>query len=529
MKQAEELSRLKQGLPRTWAPFFGRFGRLNPLQMAVIPRILAGENVIVSSPAATGKTEAAFAPLVERLEGKAAGTGVLILYVSPTRALVNDIYVRLNAVLERCGLQAAVRTGDRPEYSIKRPEQVLFTTPESLDSMLCRIPSIWKTLQAVILDEIHLVDATYRGDQVRILLERIRRKHAAGPLQYAALSATLYDPQETALRYFRPATPIRVEEPRPINLRLFSELGRLVEFLKLQKMHKVLIFANSRRDVERLGAELKSFWPGDRIVIHHGSLSRQVREASERALKEWRWGICVATMTLEIGIDIGDFDAVVCHRPPPTPSSFQQRVGRGCRREEIMQAIGLVENDEERACFEIYAEMAQAGQIEPLDYEPDLSVAVQQIFSYLFSHPRGEDKKILTSLLSPLADDITLDIILNHLVDLGYIHHRRERILATEKLMDLAEKGVVHSNIPSTREYRVIDRESGRQVGEIGLQAMPGTIFVLGGRVWETLSIKGLTLHARPIAQKPKFSHFRKRSQQGAFTRFLPESLKRDL
>jgi len=95
--------------------------------------------------------------------------------------------------------------------------------------------------------------------------------------------------------------------------------------------------------------------------------------------------------------------------------------------------------------------------------------------------------------------------------------------------MDLAEKGVVHSNIPSTREYRVIDRESGRQVGEIGLQAMPGTIFVLGGRVWETLSIKGLTLHARPIAQKPKFSHFRKRSQQGAFTRFLPESLKRDL
>ncbi|MGA1844009.1 MAG: helicase-related protein, partial [bacterium] len=434
--------------------------------------------------------------------------------------------VRLDAVLERCGLRAAVRTGDRPEYSLKRPEQVLFTTPESLDSMLCRIPSIWKTLKAVILDEIHLVDATYRGDQVRILLERIRREHAPGPLQYAALSATLYNPQDTALRYFRPVTPIRVEDPRPLSLNLFSDLGKLVAFLKANKMHKVLIFANSRRDVERLGTEITSLWPGDRIVIHHGSLSRRVREASERALKEWRWGICVATMTLEIGIDIGDFDAIVCHRPPPTPSSFQQRVGRGCRRETVMQAIGLVENDEERGCFEIYAEMAQAGQIEPLEYEPDLSVVVQQVFSYLFSHPRGEQKETLAAILGPLADRATLDTILNHLMDLGYIHYRRERILATEKLMDLAEKGVVHSNIPSTREYRVIDRESGRMVGEIGLQAVPGTIFVLGGRVWETLSIKGLTLHARPIARKPKFSHFRKRSQQGAFSRFLPDSLK---
>jgi len=131
MYPTAELAMLKKKLKKTRGPFFGRFGGLNPLQLAVIPSILAGENVIVSSPAASGKTEAAFAPLVERLETNQAQLG--ILYVAPTRALVNNIYYRLKDVLKMCGVGSAVRTGERREYSIKKPEQVLFTTPESLD------------------------------------------------------------------------------------------------------------------------------------------------------------------------------------------------------------------------------------------------------------------------------------------------------------------------------------------------------------------------------------------------------------
>ncbi|OGW17561.1 MAG: hypothetical protein A3G93_01300 [Nitrospinae bacterium RIFCSPLOWO2_12_FULL_45_22] len=527
MHSTAELFSLKKKLRKTWSPFFSRFGRLNPIQLAAIPCILAGENVIISSPAASGKTEAAFAPLVERLEGSGTDTGLNILYVAPTRALVNNIYYRLKDILERCGLRAAMRTGDRPEYSVRKPEQVLFTTPESLDSMLCRYPQIWKTLKAIILDEIHLVDASYRGDQLRVLLERIRWEHVTEPLHYAALSATLYNPEETAQRYFQPVMPIKLGEPRPFHLHLFSDLGELIGFIRREGMHKVLIFANSRRDVERLGTELKALWPADRIVIHHGSLSKQVRETTEKVLREWRWGICVATTTLEIGIDIGDFDGVACYHPPPTPSSFQQRIGRGCRREEVMQALGYFADEGERACFQLYADMARLGEIEPLDYEPDLSVIVQQIFSYLFCHTRGEQKANLEALLRPLANPSQLEAILNHLIDLEYITYRPERFCATTKLMDLAERGLIHSNIPSHREYRVIDRDSGREVGEIGLQAVPGTIFVLGGQVWETVFIKGLNLYARTIAQKPEFRHFRKKSSDGAFSRFLPESLKK--
>jgi ATP-dependent Lhr-like helicase len=526
MYPREEFLSIKKRLKRAWSPFFGRFGSLNPIQLAVIPHVLRGENVIIASPTASGKTEAVFAPLVERIHESGAERGLTILYISPTRALVNNIYTRLNGILKQCGLLAAVKTGDRPEFSIKEPEHVLFTTPESLDSLLCRQPNIWNGLKAIILDEIHLIDAGYRGDQLRILLERIRFEHMRLPLQYAALSATLYEPEETALRYFQPVTSIRIGEPRALSLTLFSDLKKMIEFIKQEKMHKVLIFANSRRDVERLGAELKAFWPKDRIVIHHGSLSRQLRNSAEKALQEWRWGICIATMTLEIGIDIGDFEAVACYRPPHTPSSFQQRVGRGCRQREVMQALGYCETEEEKACFQLYAHMARQGEFEPIDYTPDTSVAVQQIFSYLFCHTRGEEKARLESLLSLLIDPYQIETIIDHLIDLGYINQKRDRLYATEKLMDLGEKGIIHSNIPILREYRVIDRNSGRQIGEVGLQAVPGAIFVLGGRVWETLSIKGFNLYARTIAQKPEFKHFRKKSPAGAFSRFLPDSLK---
>jgi ATP-dependent Lhr-like helicase len=526
MHPREEFLNIKKRLKRTWGPFFGRFGSLNPIQLAVIPHILSGENVIIASPTASGKTEAVFAPLVERIHENGAERGLKILYISPTRALVNNIYIRLKDILKQCGLQAAVRTGDRPEFSTKEPEHVLFTTPESLDSILCRHPHLWKDLKAIILDEIHLIDAGYRGDQLRILLERIRFEHMRAPLQYAALSATLYEPEETAKRYFQPVISIRIGEPRQLSLNLFSDLKRMIEFIRLKRMHKVLIFANSRRDVERLGTELKAFWPKDRIIIHHGSLSRQMRNAAEKALQEWRWGICIATMTLEIGIDIGDFEAVACYRPPHTPSSFQQRVGRGCRQKEVMQALGYCETEDEKACFELYAHMACMGEFEPLDYTPDPSVAVQQIFSHLFSHTRGEEKTRLESLISPLVDPYQIDSIINHLTDLGYINQKRDRLYATEKLMDLGEKGIIHSNIPTLREYKVIDKNSGRQIGEIGLQAVPGTIFVLGGRVWETLSIKGLNLYARAIAKKPEFKHFRRKNPAGAFSRFLPESFK---
>jgi len=516
---------IKRDLYSVWHPFFSRFGQINPIQKEIIPHVLAGKNLIVCSPAASGKTEAVFAPLIQRLLREGHREGLNLLYIAPTRALVNNIFYRLKDVLAHCGFKAAIKTGDRPQYSSTANIQILFTTPESFDSLLCRWPGIWSNLRAIVLDEIHLLDGNYRGDQLRILLERLRQEHSKVSLQYIALSATLYDPEGTAQRYFQPVMALKLGHPRPISLRLFARLPELIGFIREERLHKVLIFANSRREVERLATQLKSLWPPERIILHHASLSKNLRESAEEMLRQWRWGICIATTTLEVGIDIGDFEAVVCYHPPPTPSSFQQRIGRGCRRQDTLRVIGFFSNEAERDCFRLYTQMAQAGVTEPLDYRPDPSVVIQQVFSYLFSHPGGAELPRLRSLFCPFVDAYRLDLILQHLIEKGYIYIRMNKLFASQRLMDLAEKGYIHSNIPNYKEYQVINRDDGKQIGELGMEAVPGTIFVLGGRVWETDSIKGRNIYVHPIAQRPEVQHFTQKKSRGAFYYLLPKDL----
>ncbi|MEO0105659.1 MAG: DEAD/DEAH box helicase, partial [candidate division WOR-3 bacterium] len=160
---------IKERLKRTWIPFFSRFGSLTEIQKKVIPKILEDKNLVIISPAATGKTEATVAPIVEKLLEKNK-TDFSILYVSPTRALVNDLYRRLQYPFEYLNLKIEKKTGDRPRINEKKLPFILLTTPESFDSLLSRHTQIFTSLSYVILDEIHLLDNTPRGDQLRILL-----------------------------------------------------------------------------------------------------------------------------------------------------------------------------------------------------------------------------------------------------------------------------------------------------------------------------------------------------------------------
>ena len=151
-----------------WLPFFTRFGRLTAVQESTIPEILDVANVVVASPTASGKTEAVIAPLAERhiLE---QWEDLAVLYIVPTRALANDTLVRIEGPLQDIGITAALKHGDKPNLPKVLPN-LLITTPESLDSIICRNPKALSTLRAIVLDEVHLLDNTYRGDQLRILL-----------------------------------------------------------------------------------------------------------------------------------------------------------------------------------------------------------------------------------------------------------------------------------------------------------------------------------------------------------------------
>ena len=127
---------LLRRLAHSWLPFFARFGRLNILQQQVIPKVLDGHNVVVASPTASGKTEAVIAPLAERLY-EARGQGPVLVYLVPTRALANDMLARIGDPLIAMGFSIALKHGDRPSLP-PQPPSVIITTPESLDSMICR-------------------------------------------------------------------------------------------------------------------------------------------------------------------------------------------------------------------------------------------------------------------------------------------------------------------------------------------------------------------------------------------------------
>ncbi|MBM4387078.1 MAG: DEAD/DEAH box helicase, partial [Deltaproteobacteria bacterium] len=227
-----EDSKIRSLLGRTYAPFFSRFGGFTDIQREAIPPIIEGKNLFLISPAATGKTEAAAAPVIERLLAGGAPEPVAILYAAPTRALVNDLEKRLLEPVERTGLSFAVRTGERREIKALKPPHFLVTTPESLDSILCRTPRILKKIKAVILDELHLIDGTYRGDQMRILLNRLRSFAGRVDFQTVAMSATAPDPQKMGERYMADFAVAGRGSPKTLRTFYFEEIDNAVNFMK---------------------------------------------------------------------------------------------------------------------------------------------------------------------------------------------------------------------------------------------------------------------------------------------------------
>lgn len=404
---------IKKRLKRTWMTFFGRFGKLSQIQIKTIPIVLEGKNAIVVSSAASGKTEAVVAPLIERcLEND--WRGLSILYISPTRALVNDVYFRLKEQLEELNITSSLKTGDKPRFNFRKPPNFLITTPESLDSLLCRDSSSIKDIKAVVLDEIHLVDNTYRGDQLRILLKRLEHISEADFNIYA-LSATIADPEGVGSRYLKNFEIVTSPDKREIDYRLVRSLDEVFNYAKEEKLKKLLIFCNKRASVEAIALQCKKLWGDARVVTHHGSLSKQFREETENFMRETHYGVCVATMTLEIGIDIGDIDAVVLAEVPWSISSLLQRIGRGNRRTQKCRVFAIYNSEEENLIIEQMLEFAIEGHIEQVKYTPDLSVVVQQILSSLYASPSGLEDSYFAELFNGFCSKNDLNDILSYL------------------------------------------------------------------------------------------------------------------
>ena len=479
-------------LPRTWFPFFGRFGRLTEVQVRVIPLIIEGRNPVVISPSASGKTEAVTAPVVERLVPDRR-EAFSVLYISPTRALVNDLYRRLQGPMEYLGLGLARKTGDHPEISESKLPFMLITTPESFDSLMCRHTKIFKELAAVILDELHLLDNTPRGDQLRVLLERLRLINAG--VQFCALSATI-DDTDIGRRYFPDPVTVQVDACREIEHVLLPMEDdwheRAVSELRARGCRKALCFFNSRSWAESSAGLLDIPPFRNRVWVHHASLNRKVREEVEARMNQESIGILCCTSTLELGIDIGDIDAVVLVRPPFNVSSLLQRAGRGNRRKGTLFAVGFYTDGWERYLFETFLQCCREGRLYEKRYTPSLSVIPQQIASYLFQRKRiGTTMSALRKAFGPVyGDSRAVEMTFHHLIEQGAIAEQRSGIyfLGT-KLERQVEYGKIHSNIQdkSFGKYEVYDVGTNRHLGTVFYLFRT---FILGGRAWELVEFR---------------------------------------
>jgi len=472
---------IRESLAASWSAFFARFGRLRPIQMQAIPVVLSGENALVTAPTAGGKTEAVVAPVCERLV-RERWSGLSVLLVTPTRALVNDLYERLSRPLMDMGISVARKTADY-QLGSNSDAQFVITTPESLESFMTFKRDILKTVRVVICDEIHLLDGTPRGDHVRLLLNRLRlySAHVRGadsPLQLIGVSATLASPRQTAERYLGASSAIiSVPGQRAIESMVITVNGddeaRAVAALtaaqQIEDVHKILIFCNSRRAVDTAGTALKvgkfSRYP---IHCHHGSLSKQNREQAEQRFKSDAHAVCVATMTLEIGIDIGDVDLVVCLSPPPGLSSFLQRIGRGCRRRQgVTRVICVARN---RADALVYGAMLQAAR-SPIPEGPVApfrrSVLIQQVLAYLRQvdgnrRTIGQLERALTHSAVPVLDRQMLESVLRDMKHEGLLALQNGFYEPASEGREFIESMQIFSNIGAPQQsVEFISSETG--------------------------------------------------------------------
>ncbi|HET7043586.1 MAG TPA: DEAD/DEAH box helicase [Gaiellaceae bacterium] len=338
---------------RVW--FERAFEAPTPAQALAWPAIASGENVLVQAPTGSGKTLAAFLYGIDRLNAS-PGEGLRLLYVSPLKALNYDVERNLRGPLAglRSKLTVGVRTGDTDarerRQMLRTPPDVLITTPESLFLLLTsQGREILRSVETLILDEVHAVAGSKRGAHLALSVERLERL-LERPLQRVALSAT-QRPLEEIGRFVSGGRPIRLvdagrrkeldlqvvvpvedmrepggEDPEPGNSiwpSIYPEILRLVEAHR-----STIVFVNNRRLAERLALRLNELAEGDVARAHHGSLAREQRTCVEEELKAGRIPCLVATSSLELGIDMGAVDLVIQVESPKSVARGLQRIGR---------------------------------------------------------------------------------------------------------------------------------------------------------------------------------------------------------
>ena len=430
---------------------------LRPLQRAAIEPVLRGDDALLLAPTAGGKTEAAAFPMLTRMSAE-GWSGLSVLYLCPLKALLNNLLPRLETYGGWTGRRVALWHGDTPASRRKAilagPPDLLLTTPESLESMLVGVSvdhkRLFAGLRAVIVDEVHAFGIGDRGWHLLAVLERLTRI-AGRPLQRIGLSATVGNPDEL-LRWLQgsstgkrtgsvvggnqgpfdknawsnltgqPTKPLGESAPElDLQLDYIGSVSNAAKVIAtLNRGEKRLVFADSKRLVELLGAELRARGVTTHLV--HASLSLDERQRAERAFAEGRDCVIVSTSALELGIDVGDLDRVIQLNAPTTVAAFLQRLGRSGRRAGTVRNCLFLALDEENLL--VAAGLLHAwgrGFVEPVAPPPSPRHIVAQQLLALCLQEKRVGEHLWTEWLPVPALTESAAPITSYLIERGFV------------------------------------------------------------------------------------------------------------
>ena len=481
---------------------------------------------MILSGTGSGKTEAALAPLVQRhFLPHRESVQTAVVYVVPTKALGNDVLRRVRLPLETLGITVGLRHGDAPRVAHLHRAQVVIITPESLDVLVSAGPDTLKGVRAVVIDEAHLLYNTQRGLQLGILIRRLEVRRGSA-VQVVGLSATVASPN-VFWKFFRPRgtdnafVTVAGDAGRPIEaaVRVERNEGELVTLMNRigQREHcKILIFVNARRVAEQLSDEMqKSASFRGNVFVHHSSIDSEYRERTEREFSARARAVCVATSTLELGIDIGDVDLVVLYGLVGGWESFLQRIGRGNRREGRARVLCVSPHDASHRWLATLGFLgllrtARAGGGESVCPMELHGAVVQQVLSMLRERKGGYVRLLditqIVSSWSYLSRSI-VDEIADALVEgqLCVRHGFQNRIGAGERFHQLEGLRLLWGNFPA-RSREVPLRTGGREIGVVpsgNLTRLTKGVHVrFGGRVWTVTSVQANRIDVVPARER---------------------------
>ena len=512
------------------------FNNLTEIQKKASPKILQKYNSLVIAPTGSGKTECATIPIFEHVKKTKQPNKIKALYVTPLRALNRDVSRRIEKYAKNNGLTVKIRHGDTSQTERRRirdfPPDILITTPETLVIFLSQKKDLnaLSDLEWIIIDELHELLSSERGSQLSLSLERLQL-NSQKEIHRIGLSATIgniTDASKFLVGNNRKCEIIIDKSIRKYEVDVkFVDGGihevadQIISHIKeLQINSPVLLFTNSRGESETLASVLKERTKM-KIDLHHGSLSRQVREETETILRDGIPGIVVCTSSLELGLDIGSVELVIHYGSPRQVSKFMQRIGRS-KHNRDSSAKGLIVTNHADDEFETNAIIQRINESSIEEQKiHDLSLDV------LAHHLVGMTKQFgyvsIESAFRMIRQSYPFrDLTIEELSNVLKILDSQSLISLDTEEMSFQIKGRSFryyfqniSTIPDILKYKVIDITTKKFLGTldqrfVGSYGESGNIFVLRGSQWSILNVdkKSLKVNVEPFLGKSKVPYW---------------------